>query len=108
MRGVAGTRIPMNHQRYMAYRSLISELADWRAADALAAEPHEELRDAAEGMLLARARAEAEEPLTSASATVLELLASDGLEGPDASWILDTMLACGPQATAAEPLSDAA
>jgi hypothetical protein len=98
----------MNHQRYTAYRMLLSELERWRASHALEPEAHEQLSDSAEGLLLARRGAEAEEPLARASATVLGMLALDELDESNASWLLDSLLACGPRIPAAEPLSDAA
>ena len=94
----------MTQQRYFAYRSLLAELAEWRMADALEADTYEELCDAAEGLLLARAGAEAEEPLARASTSVLGMLALGDLDEPNASWILDGLLACGPRMA----LSDAA
>jgi len=86
----------MNQQRYAAYRSLISELDEWRSVNALEAGTHSDLRDAAEGLLLARRGDDAEEPLARASTTVLALLAVDELDEPNASWLLDSLLACGP------------
>lgn len=86
----------MNQQRYTAYRSLLAELGEWRAARALQPETHEELSDAAEGLLLARGGDEAEEPLARASTTVLGMLALDELDEQNASWLLDAMLSCGP------------
>jgi len=94
----------MNQQRYFAYRSLLAELNEWRTADALEADTFDELCDAAEGLLLSRAGAEAEEPLARASTTVLGMLALDDLDEPNASWLLDALLACGPRMA----LSDAA
>jgi hypothetical protein len=94
----------MNQQRYFAYRSLLAELGEWRLAAALEAEPHADLCDAAEGLLLARAGEEAEEPLARASTTVLGMLALHELDEENASWLLDSLLACGPQVA----LSDAA
>ena len=76
----------MNAQRYTAYRSLITELDQWRSAHALESEAHEELRDAAEGLLLWRAGEEAEEPRARASTTVLGMLALDELDEQNASW----------------------
>jgi hypothetical protein len=96
----------MNEQRYAAYKSLVTELAEWRSADALEAEAHEDLCDAAEGLLLARAGEEAEEPLARASTTVLGMLALDELDEQNASWLLDAFLSCGPPLPQA--LSDAA
>jgi hypothetical protein len=87
----------MNQQRYDAYRSLVTELDEWRSARALEAETHEELCDAAEGLLLARRGDEAEEPLARASTTVLGMLALDELDEQNASWLLDAMLSCGPR-----------
>ena len=86
----------MNRHRYAAYRSLITELDEWRSARALDEKAHEELRDAAEGMLLARAGEEAEEPLSRASTTVLGMLALEELDEQNASWLLDALLSCGP------------
>ena len=86
----------MNAQRYTAYRSLITELDEWRSAHALESEVHEDLRDAAEGLLLARQSDEAEEPLARASTTVLGMLALDELDEQNASWLLDALLSCGP------------
>jgi hypothetical protein len=96
----------MNAQRYAAYRSLITELDEWRSADALESETHEDLRDAAEGLLLAREGDEAEEPLARASTTVLGMLALDELDEQNASWLLDALLSCGPRIPQA--MSDAA
>jgi hypothetical protein len=96
----------MTAQRYAAYRSLLSELGHWRSADALETEAHEDLRDAAEGLLLARGGAEAEEPLARASTTVLGMLALDELDEQNASWLLDALLSCGPRFQ--QPVSDAA
>ena len=96
----------MNKQRYAAYRSLVTELNEWKLARALQDEAHEELCDAAEGLLLARAGDEAEEPLARASTTVLGMLALDELDEQNASWLLDTLLSCGPRLPQA--LSDAA
>ena len=87
----------MNQQRYSAYRSLVTELDEWRSARALDAEAHVGLCDAAEGLLLARGGDEAEEPLAHASTTVLGMLALDELDEQNASWLLDAMLSCGPQ-----------
>jgi hypothetical protein len=87
----------MNQHRYAAYRSLVSELDEWRSADALEPQTHSTLRDAAEDLLLARAGNDAEEPLTHASTTVLGLLALDELDEPNASWLLESLLACGPE-----------
>ena len=87
----------MNQQRYSAYRSLVTELNEWKSARALEAETHEELCDAAEGLLLARGGDEAEEPLARASTTVLGMLALDELDEQNASWLLDAMLSCGPR-----------
>jgi hypothetical protein len=96
----------MNRQRYTAYRSLVRELDEWRAAHALESDAHEDLRDAAEGLLLARAGDEAEEPLAHASTTVLGMLALDELDEQNASWLLDALLSCGPRIPQA--MSDAA
>src|SRR5919107_140377 len=98
----------MTARRYNAYRSLVSELADWRAADILDPSAHDQLPDPAEGLLPARGGAEAEEPLARASTTVLAMLAVDDLDEPNASWLLDSLLACGPRAKVAEPIGDAA
>jgi hypothetical protein len=98
----------MNQQRYFAYRSLRAELDEWRSTDALESGAYEDLCDAAEGLLLSRAGAEAEEPLARASSTVLGMLAIDELDEPNASWLLDAMLACGPRLPVAEPIGDAA
>jgi hypothetical protein len=87
----------MNQQRYFAYRSLLAELGEWRLSAALEAETYDELRDAAEGLLLSRAGEEAEEPLARASTTVLGMLALHELDEQNASWLLDSLLACGPQ-----------
>jgi hypothetical protein len=96
----------MNTQRYAAYRSLIAELDEWKSAHALEAEAHEDLRDAAEGLLLARVGDEAEEPLARGSTTVLGMLALDELDEQNASWLLDALLSCGPPIP--EALRDAA
>jgi len=96
----------MNHQRYAAYRSLVTELGEWKSAHALEAETHEGLCDAAEALLLARGGDEAEEPLARASTTVLGLLALDELDEQNASWLLDALLSCGPRIPQA--MSDAA
>jgi hypothetical protein len=96
----------MNTQRYAAYRSLLRELDEWKSMDALESEAHEDLRDAAEVLLLARAGDEAEEPLARASTTVLGMLALDELDEQNASWLLDALLSCGPRIPAA--MSDAA
>ena len=96
----------MNRQRYIAYRSLLTELDEWRAADALEPRAHEDLRDAAEGLLLSRAGRDTEEPLARASTTVLGMLALDELDEQNASWLLDALLSCGPRVPRA--LSDAA
>ena len=96
----------MNAQRYAAYRSLITELDEWRAAHALDSDAHEYLRDAAEGLLLAREGEDAEEPLARASTTVLGMLALDELDEQNASWLLDALLSCGPRIPQA--MSDAA
>ena len=93
----------MNHQRYTAYRTLITELGRWRSTDALEPDAHDDLCDAAEGLLLARGGAEAEEPLARASATVLGMLALDEVDERNASWILDSLLACGPRLPAPAP-----
>jgi len=98
----------MTEQRYMAYRSLISELDEWHSCELLETRAHDNLRDAAEGLLLARRGAEAEEPLASASSTVLGLLSAEDLDEENASWLLDSLLACGPRAFVAQPLGDAA
>jgi hypothetical protein len=87
----------MNQQRYAAYRSLVTELDEWKSAQALEAEAHEELCDAAEALLLARAGDEAEEPLARASTAVLGMLALDELDEQNASWLLDALLSCGPR-----------
>ena len=94
----------MNQQRYAAYRSLRSELHEWRTTDALEADTYDELCDAAEGLLLSRAGDEAEEPLARASTVVLGMLAVNELDEQNASWLLDALLACGPRVA----LSDAA
>jgi hypothetical protein len=86
----------MTCERYAAYRSLVSELHEWRSTHALADRTHEDLCDAAEGLLLARGDTDAEEPLARASTTVLGLLAVDDLDEPNASWLLEALLACGP------------
>jgi hypothetical protein len=96
----------MNAQRYAAYRSLITELDEWRSAHALDSDAHEYLRDAAEGLLLAREGEHAEEPLARASTTVLGMLALDELDEQNASWLLDALLSCGPRIPQA--MSDAA
>ena len=96
----------MNSQRYAAYRSLIAELDQWSSADALESDAHEDLRDAAEGLLLAREGDEAEEPLARASTTVLGMLALDELDEQNASWLLDALLSCGP--CVPQAMSDAA
>jgi hypothetical protein len=96
----------MNAQRYAAYRSLITELDEWRSAHALESDAHEDLRDSAEGLLLAREGEEAEEPLARASTTVLGMLAPDELDEQNASWLLDALLSCGPRIPQA--MSDAA
>ena len=94
----------MNQQRYFAYRSLLAELGEWHTSAALEDETYDELRDAAEGLLLSRAGAEAEEPLARASTSVLGMLALNELDEQNASWLLDALLACGPRVA----LSDAA
>jgi hypothetical protein len=94
----------MNQQRYFAYRSLLAELREWHETDALEANTYDELRDAAEGLLLSRAGEEAEEPLARASTAVLAMLAVHELDEQNASWLLDALLACGPRVA----LSDAA
>jgi hypothetical protein len=96
----------MNKQRYAAYRSLVTELNEWKSACALEAEAHEELCDAAEALLLARAGDEAEEPLARASTAVLGMLALHELDEQNASWLLDALLSCGPRIPQA--LGDAA
>jgi hypothetical protein len=96
----------MNRRRYTAYRSLVSELGEWRSMDALEQEAYEDLCDAAEGLLLSRAGWEAEEPLARASTTVLGMLALEELDEQNASWLLDALLSCGPRISQA--LSDAA
>jgi len=96
----------MNAQRYAAYRSLIRELDEWRSAAALETDAHEELRDAAEGLLLARTGDQAEEPLARASTTVLGMLALDEMDEQNASWLLDALLSCGPRIP--QPVSEAA
>ena len=90
----------MNQQRYFAYRSLLAELGEWR----LSPETHDELCDAAEGLLLSRGGEEAEEPLARASTAVLSMLSLQELDEQNASWLLDALLACGPQVA----LTDAA
>lgn len=87
----------MNAQRYSAYRSLLAELDEWRSASALCDESHQELCDAAEGLLLSRHGDEAEEPLAQASTTVLGMLSLDELDEQNASWLLDALLSCGPR-----------
>jgi hypothetical protein len=94
----------MNQQRYFAYRLLVSELREWHATDALEAGTYDDLCDAAEGLLLSRAGEEAEEPLARASTAVLGMLAVHELDEANASWLLDSLLACGPRVA----LSDAA
>jgi phosphoglycerate-specific signal transduction histidine kinase len=96
----------MNAQRYAAYRSLVNELSEWRTAHALEERAHDDLRDAAEGLLLAREGDEAEEPLARASTTVLGMLALDELDEQNASWLLDALLSCGPRIP--QPIGDAA
>ena len=97
----------MNEQRYAAYKSLVTELGEWKRVDALESETHEELCDAAEALLLSRAGDEAEEPLARASTTVLGMLALNELDEQNASWLLDSLLSCGPHVPQAA-LSDAA
>ena len=96
----------MNQKRYAAYRSLVTELNEWKSAQALEAETHEELGDAAEGLIWARGGAEAEDPVARASTTVLGMLALDELDEQNASWLLDALLSCGPRIP--QVLSDAA
>ncbi len=96
----------MTEQRYTAYRSLLTELDVWRSMDAIEIEAHRDLRDAAEGLLLARGGVEAEEPLARASTTVLGMLALEELDEENASWLLDALLSCGPRI--AQPIGDAA
>jgi hypothetical protein len=96
----------MDRQRYSAYRLLVSELDEWRSASALEAEAHDDLCDAAEGLLLARRGEEAEESLAHASTTVLGLLALEELDQENASWLMDSLIACGPHVPA--PVGDAA
>lgn len=96
----------MNRRRYIAYRSLVSELGEWRSMQALEQEAYEDLCDAAEGLLLSRTGWEAEEPLARASTTVLGMLALEELDEQNASWLLDALLSCGPRIPQA--LSDAA
>jgi hypothetical protein len=83
----------MNQQRYFAYRSLLSELGEWRLSAALETDTYDELCDAAAGLLLSRAGEAAEEPLARASTTVLGLQALQELDEQNASWLLDEMLA---------------
>jgi hypothetical protein len=87
----------MNQHRYTAYTSLLSELDEWRSANALDDESHRELCDAAEGLLLSRSGDDAEEPLAQASTTVLGMLALEELDEQNASWLLDALLSCGPR-----------
>jgi hypothetical protein len=96
----------VNQRRYIAYRSLVVELDEWRATRGLQPAAHEELSDAAEGMLLARAGRDADEPLARASTTVLGMLALDELDQDRAAWVLDALLACGPPIS--QPLTEAA
>lgn len=98
----------MNHQRYTAYRSLVSELDEWRSSKALEPDTHAELRDSAEALLLARRGDEAEEPLARASSAAVGLIAADALDERDAAWLLESMLACAPRVHAAQPLPDSA
>jgi hypothetical protein len=86
----------MNRQRYSAYRLLLSELGEWRSEHILEKEAHDDLCDAAEGLLLARAGEDAEEPLAKASTTVLGMLALEEIDQGNASWLLDALIACGP------------
>ena len=92
----------MNQQRYFAYRSLLAELGEWRATAALKVETYDELCDAAEGLLLSREGVEAEEPLARASTTVLGMLALNEMDEQNASWLLDSLLACGPRVALSE------
>jgi hypothetical protein len=87
----------MTTHRYAAYRSFLFELGELRSRGALASEGYDELRDAAEGLLLARDDMEGEESLARASTTVLGMLALDDLDEHRASLILDLLLACGPR-----------
>jgi hypothetical protein len=87
----------MNQQRYFAYRSVLAELGEWRVSSALEPDTYDELCDAAEGLLLSRAGEEAEEPLARASTAVLSMLSLHELDEQNASWLLDALLACGPQ-----------
>jgi hypothetical protein len=96
----------MTRERYTAYRSLVSELHEWRSVNALEAGAHDDLCDAAEGLLLARRGDDAEEPLARASTTVLGMLALEELDEQNASWLLDALLSCGPRM--AQPIGDAA
>jgi hypothetical protein len=98
----------MNQQRYSAYTSLLTELEEWRSANALDDESHRELSDAAEGLLLSRSGDDAEEPLAQASTTVLGMLALDELDEQNASWLLDALLSCGPRIRPAAAVSEAA
>jgi hypothetical protein len=87
----------MNQHRYAAYRSFLFELGELRSRSALTPESFDELRDAAEGLLLARDDMEGEDSLARASTTVLGMLALDDLDEHRASLILDMLLACGPR-----------
>ena len=97
------TATAMNQQRYFAYRSLLAELGEWRLGAALDPDTYEELCDAAEGLLLARAgeRPRSRSPVRAPPCSVLAL---QELDEQNASWLLDALLACGPQVA----LSDAA
>jgi hypothetical protein len=98
----------MTSKRYSTYLSTLAELDAWRRSGLLDDEAYDSLRDAAEGLLLARGGDEAEEPLARASTTVLALLVSEELGEQNASWLLDSLLSCGPRVPLARQLSDAA
>lgn len=93
----------MTSKRYSTYLSLLSDLDEWHDSGVLEADAYENLRDAAEGLLLARGGDEAEEPLARASSTVLGLLVSEDLGEENASWLLDSLLSCGPRVPVAAP-----
>ena len=81
---------------------MLSELREWHATEALEADTYDELCDAAECLLLSRAGEEAEEPLARASTAVIGMLAVHELDEQNASWLLDSLLACGPRVALSE------
>ena len=104
--GVGRGRGTHEQHRNAAYKSLITELDEWKSAQALEDEAHEDLCDAAEASCSPARETRPRSRSRARARPCSRMLALDELDEQNASWLLDALLSCGPRIPQA--MSDAA